>query len=156
MLAIYGFHSVKKFGKNFIHKNCNFELFCLLIKDVLCTEKTKTKGAVFEILVPLCDQTSFGRSKMVLVWPNLFGLDHNDLVMTKMKWSQPKWNGHVKNELVRSKLWFILVENHNLDLTKSFWSWPFQFGQEQIIMVKSKSIWSDQNNFGPTKTVLVT
>ena len=100
-------------------------------------------------LVLLCDQNSFGWSKMVLVWPNWFGLDHNDLVSTKMKWSRPKWIGQVQ-------MWFILVENHNLDLTNSFWSWPFHFGRDQIIMVKSKSIWSDQNHFGPTKTVLVT
>ena len=86
---------------------------------------------------------------MVLVWPNWFGLDHNDLITTKMKWSRPKWIGQVQ-------MWFILVENHNLDLTNSFWSWPFHFGRDQIIMVYSKSIWSDQNHFGPTKTVLVT
>ena len=40
-------------------------------------------------LVLLCDQNSFGRSKMVLVWPNWFGLDHNDLVTTKINWSSP-------------------------------------------------------------------
>ena len=100
-------------------------------------------------LVLLCGQNSFGRSKMVLVWPNWFGLDHNDLVMTKMKWSWPKWIGQVQ-------IWFILVENHDLDLTNSFWLWPFRFGRDQIIMVKSKSIWADQNHFGSTKTVLVT
>ena len=60
-----------------------------------------------------------------------------------------KWIGQVQ-------MWFILLENHNLDLTNSFWLWPFHFGWDQIIMVKSKSIWSDQNHFGPTKTVLVT
>ena len=43
---------------------------------------------------------------------------------------------------------FILVENHNLDLTNLFWSRPFHFGRDQIIVVKSKSIWSDQNHFG--------
>ena len=36
-------------------------------------------------------------------------------------------------------MWFILVENHDLELTNSFWSWPFHFGRDQIIMVKSKS-----------------
>jgi hypothetical protein len=41
-------------------------------------------------------------------------------------------------------------------VTISFWSRPFHFGRDQIIMVKSKPIWSDQNHFGPTKTVLVT
>ena len=100
-------------------------------------------------LVLLCDQNSFGRSKMVLVWPNWFGLDHNDLVSTKMKWSRPKWIGQVQIVI------FYQNESH-LDLTNSCWSWPFHFGCDQIIMVKSKSIWSDQNHFGPTKTVLVT
>jgi hypothetical protein len=94
-------------------------------------------------------QNGFGWSKMVLVWQNWFGLDHNDLATTKMKWSRPKWIGQVK-------MWFILVENHNLDLTNSFLLWPFHFGRDQIIIVKSKSIWSDQNHFGPTKTVFVT
>ena len=108
-----------------------------------------TYGVSLKLCLVLCDQNSFGWSKMILVWPNWFGLDHNDLVTTKMKWSRPKWIGQVQT-------WFILVENHNLDLTNSFWSWPFHFGHDQIIMVKSKSIWSDQNHFGPTKTVLVT
>ena len=31
-----------------------------------------------------------------LVWPNWFGLDHNDLISTKMKWSRPKWTGQVQ------------------------------------------------------------
>ena len=86
-------------------------------------------------LVLLCDQNSFGRSKKVLVWPNWFGLDHNDLVRTKMKWSGPKWIG-------QGQMWFILVENHNFDLTNSFWSWPFHF------------LWSSSNQFGQTKTIL--
>ena len=92
---------------------------------------------------------------MVLVWPNWFGLDHNDLVTTKMKWSWPKWIGRDQSELVSSKLWFLLVKNHNLDLTNSFWSWPFHFGHDQIIMVKSqinlvrpKPFWTDQNCVG--------
>ena len=88
----------------------------------------------------LCDQNSFGQSKMVLVWPNWFGLDHNDLVTTKIKGSQPKWIGQVQ-------MWFILAENHNLDQTNSFWSWPFHFGHDQII-------WSSPNQFGQTKTIL--
>ena len=91
--------------------------------------------------VLLCDQNSFGRSKVVLVWPNWFGLDHNDLVMTKMKWSWPKWIGHVQ-------MWFILVENHNLDLTNSIWSWPNHYGQVQISLVRPKPYWTDQNCFG--------
>ena len=49
-----------------------FCLFCLPFVGNIC-------------LVLLCDQNSFGRSKMVLVWPNWFGHDHNDLVTTKMK-----------------------------------------------------------------------
>ena len=76
------------------------------------------------------------------MWPkqfwsvqNGFGQNQIDLDLTIMIWSRPKWNGHDQNELVRSK---------------------FHFGRDQIIMVKSKSIWSDQNHFGPTKTVLVT
>ena len=66
-------------------------------------------------LVLLCDQNSFGRSKMVLVWPNWFGLDHNDLVTTKMKWSRPKWIGLVQIVI------FYQNESH-LDLNHSFWS----------------------------------
>ena len=77
---------------------------------------------------------------MVLVWPIQFGLDHNDLVSTKMKWSRPKWIGQVQIVI------FYQNESH-LDLTNSFWLWPFHFGQDQIIMVKSKSIWSGQNLF---------
>ena len=156
MLAIYGFHSVKKFGKNFIHKNCNFELFCLLIKDVLCTEKTKTKGAVFEILVLLCDQTSFGRSKMVLVWPNLFGLDHNDLVKTKMKWSRPKWISQVQIVINFGRKSQVGPDQFILVGTISFWLGPFHFGWDHFILVMTKSLWSSLNQFGLTKTVLVT
>ena len=85
---------------------------------------------------------------MVLVLPNWFGLDLNDLVTTKMKWSWPKW-------IVQIQMWFISVENHNLDLTNSFWSWLFHFAHDQIILVNYKLIWSDQNHFGPTKTVLI-
>ena len=88
---------------------------------------------------PSIDQNSFGRSKMVLVKPNLFGLDHNDLDTTKMNWSGPNWTYDVS-------FW----------LKKPVWTWPNHFGCDQIIMVRSKSIWSDQNHFGPTKTVLVT
>ena len=113
----------------------------------------------YTCLVLLCDHNRFCRSKMVLVWPILFGPDHNDLVTTKMNWSWPKWIGRVqigpmiyrfgwKNQFGPNQ--FILV------MTNSFWSWPIHFGCDLIIMVKSKSIWSDQNHFGPTKTVLVT
>ena len=92
-------------------------------------------------LVLLCNQNSLGRSKMVLVWPNLFGLHHNDLVITKVKWSRPKWIGQVK-------MGFILVENHNLDLTNSFWSRPNHYGQVQINLVRPKPFCTDQNCFG--------
>ena len=100
---------------------------------------------------------SFYVTKTVLVGPKWFWSDpidlgltrHNDLVTTKMKWSQPKWIGQVQIVI------FYQNESH-LDLTNSFRSWPFHFGRDQITMVKSKSIWSDQNHFGPTKTVLVT
>ena len=78
---------------------------------------------------------------MVLVWPNWFGLDHNDLVTTK-------WNGHDQNELFRSKLWFSTKMNHNLDLTNSFWSRPNHFGQVQINLVRPEPFWTDQNCFG--------
>ena len=52
----------------------------------------------------------------------------------------PNWFGLYQNELVRSKLWFSTKINH-------IWTWPIHFGRDQIIMVKSKSIWSDQNDF---------
>ena len=56
------------------------------------------------------------------------------MVMTKMNWSGPNC------DFQRSKI--------------TIWSWPFHFGRDQIIMVKSKSIWSDQNQFGQNKTIL--
>ena len=99
-------------------------------------------------LVLLCDQNSFGQSKMVLVWPNWFGLDHNDLVMTKMKWSRPKWIGQVQIvifDLCKSQFGpdqFILV------VTISFWSRPNHYGQVQINLVRPKPFWTDQNCFG--------
>ena len=116
---------------------------------ISCKDSNYSKTTLHYCLVLLCDQNSFGPSKMVLAWPNWFGLDLNDLVTTKMKWSGPKWIGQIQIVI------FYQNESH-LDLTNSFWSWPFHFGRDQIIMVKSKSIWSDQNHFGPTKTVLVT
>ena len=91
---------------------------------------------------------SFYVTKTVLVGPKWFWSDQIDLDLTIIIWSRPKWNGHNQNELVRSKLWFSTKMNH-------IWTWPINFGRDQIIMVKSKSIWSDQNNFGPTKTVLM-
>ena len=119
-----------------------------LVRQYLTVEKI--------IIIIKSTALSFYVTKRVLVGPKWFWSYQIDLDLTKFIWSQPKWNGHNKNELVRSKLWFILVENHNLDLTNSFWSRPFHFGCDQIIMVKSKSIWSHQNHFEPTKTVLVT
>ena len=86
----------------------------------------KSSGIFLYILL-LCDQNSFGWSNMVLVWPNWFGLDHNDDVI-------------------------LLVKNHNLDLTNSlFWSWPYHYGQVQINLVRPKPFWT-----APTKSVLVT
>ena len=85
---------------------------------------------------------------MVLVWPNCFVLDHNDLVLTKMKWSWPKWIGLVQivifyqNESQFGPDQFILV------VTISFWSWPNHYGQVQINLVRPKPFWTDQNCFG--------
>ena len=91
---------------------------------------------------------SFFVTKTVLVGPKWFWSDQiDDLDLTIMIWSWPKWYGHDQNELVRSKLWFSTKMNHNLDLTNPFWSWLFHYGYDQIIMVKSKS-------FGQTKTIL--
>ena len=77
----------------------------------------KVRGDIAEnkCLVLVCDQNSFVQSKMVLVWPNWFGLDLNDLVMTKMKWSLSKWIGQVQIVI------FYKNESH-LDMTNSFWS----------------------------------
>ena len=106
-----------------------------------CHYKLIGKNSIDFCLVLLCDQNSFGQSKMVLVWPNWFELDHNDLVTTKMKWSGPKWIG-------QDQMWFILVENHNLYLTNSFWSRPNHYGQVEINSVKPKPFWTDQYHFG--------
>ena len=43
-------------------------------------------------------------------------------------------------------MWFSTKMNQYLDQTNPFWSWPFHFGCDQIIMVKSKKIWSDGNH----------
>ena len=78
---------------------------------------------------------------MVLVWPNWFGLDHNDLVSTKMNWSGPncdflpKWITFGPDQ-------FIFV------VTISFWSWPNHYVQVQINLVRPKPYWTDQNCFG--------
>ena len=41
-----------------------------------------------------------------------------------------------------------MVENHNLDVTNSFWSRPNHYGQVQINLVRPKPFWTDQNSFG--------
>ena len=92
-------------------------------------------------LVLLCDQNSFGRTKMVLVWPNWFGLDHNDLSSTKMKWSGPNCD-------LLSKWITFGPEQFILVVTISFWSWPNHYGQAQINLVRPKPFWTDQNCFG--------
>ena len=93
-------------------------------------------------LVLLCDQNSFGRSKMVLVWPNWFGL------MTKMKWSRPKWFFLVQIVIFYQKWITIGPDQFILVMTISFWSWPNHYGQVQINLVRPKPFWTDQNCFG--------
>ena len=106
-------------------------------------------SVIFMLLDFLPTYESTFPNALSFMWPKQFWSVQIDLNLTIMIWSRPKWIGQVQ-------MWFILIENHNLDLTNSFWPWPFHFGHDQIIMVKSKSIWSDQNHFGPTKAVLVT
>ena len=114
-----------------------------------------SKRGVFFPVYQKNNALSFYVTKTVLVGPKWFWSDQIDLDLTIMIWSWPKWNEQNQNGQVQ--IWFILVENHNLDLTSnSFWSWPFYFGRDQIIITKSKSIWSDNNHLGLTKTVLVT
>ena len=131
---------------------CNgFKLFMklhLLIRDVFNTFDLGILQNVRNRLVKLY-ALSFYVTKTVLVGPKWFWSDQIDLDLTIMIWSRPKWNGHHQNELVRSKLWFPTKLNH-------IWTWTIHFGHDQIITVKAKSIWSDQNHFRPTKTVLVT
>ena len=73
----------------------NLNLFHKLINSLLTTMSTRLNWSYWSspFCLVLCDQNSFGWSKMISVWPNWFGLDHNDLVTTKMKWSRPKWIG---------------------------------------------------------------
>ena len=99
-------------------------------------------------LVLLCDQNSFGRSKMVLVWPNWFRLDRNDLVTTKMKWSRPKWIGQVQIVIFKGRNSQFGPDQFILVMTISFWSWPNHYGQVQINLVRPKPFWTDQNCFG--------
>ena len=115
----------------------NLANFCWRVFE----ENAKHVGSpvTYLCLVLLCDQNSFGRSKMVLFWPI-------DLDLTIRIWSRPKWNGHDQNELVRSKLWFSTKMNH---------LWTSHFGHDHFILFVTKSLWSSPNHFGPTKTVLV-
>ena len=99
-------------------------------------------------LVLLSDQNSFGRSKMVLVWLNWFGLDHNELVMTKMKWSRPKWICQVQIVIHFSRKSQFGPDQFILVATISFWSWPNHYGQVQINLVRPKPFCTDQNCFG--------
>ena len=64
------------------------------------------------------------------------------MVMTKMNWSGPDVI-HLGRKSQFGPDQFVLV------VTISFWSRPNPYGQVQIN-------WSEQNHFGPTKTVLVT
>ena len=116
----------------------NLANFCWRVFE----ENAKHVGSpvTYLCLVLLCDQNSFGRSKMVLFWPI-------DLDLTIRIWSRPKWNGHKQNELVRSKLWFFTKMNH-------IWTWPIHFGCDHFILVMTKSLWSSPNQFGQTKTIL--
>ena len=100
-------------------------------------------------------QNSFGRSKMVLVWPNWFGLDHNDLVTTKMIWSRPKWFGHDQNEMVAIKMnWSCPNVIHFGRKSQFRPDQLIHFGRDHFILVVTKSLWSSPNQFGQTKTIL--
>ena len=81
------------------------------------------------------------------MWVKQFWSDQIDLDLTIMIWSRPKWNGHIQNELVRSKLWFSTKINH-------IWTWPIHFGCDHFILVVTKSLRSSPNQFGQTKTIL--
>jgi hypothetical protein len=122
---------------------------------LFCDFKDILQHFEFECLVLLCDQNSFGRSKMVLVWPNWFGLAHNNLVTTKMKWSWPKWIAKVQivifyqNESQFGPDQFILVVTISFYIvTKSLLSSPNQFGRTKTILDQPKPFWINQNCFG--------
>ena len=85
---------------------------------------------------------------MVLVWPNWFGLDHNDLVTTKMKWSRPKWIGQVKIVIHFGRKSQFGPDQFILVMTISFWSWPNHYGHVQINLVRPKQFCTDLNCFG--------
>ena len=128
---------------NFLHpmqmgtprKNLNWKLVSCFV-HIFRGHWVNRKVALKLCLVLLCDQNSVGQSKMVLVWPNWFASDHNDLVITKMNWSGPNWNYDIS--------------------IKPIWTQPNHFGCDQFILVITKSLWSGPYQFGQTKTVLVT
>ena len=101
------------------------------------------------------DALSFYVTKTVLVGPKRFWSDQIDFDLTLMIWSRPKWNGHDQNEMVTTKMSWSGPNCDFRPLKITIWTWPINFGCDHFILVKSKSIWSDQNHFGPTKTVLV-
>ena len=74
-------------------------------------------------------------------WPNWFGLDHNDLAMTKINWLGPNMI-HFGRKSQFGPDQFILV------VTISFWLRPNHYGQVQINLVRPKPFWTDQNCFG--------
>ena len=92
-------------------------------------------------LVLLCDQNSFGPSKMVLAWPNWFGLNQNERVTTKMNWSSPNC------DFVPKWITFGLYQSI-LVVTISFRSRPNHYGQVQINLVRPRQFWTNQNCFG--------
>ena len=98
-------------------------------------DKIVFEFAIF-VIIHLHNYTalSFYVTKTVLVWPNLFGLDHNDLVMTKMNWSGP------------NVIHFGRKSRFGPD--------KIHFGHDHFILVETKSLWSSQNQFGQTKTIL--
>ena len=91
---------------------------------------------------------SFYVTKTVLVGPNRFGLDHNDLLSTKMKWSRPKWIGQVQivifyqNESQFGPEQFIFVGLFHFGCEKN------HYGQVQINFARPKLFWTNQNCFG--------
>jgi hypothetical protein len=76
------------------------------------------------------------------MWPKQFWSDQIDLDFTIMIWPRPKWNAQVQ-------IWFVLVENHNLDLTKTVlvgpkWFWSDQIDLDLTIMIWSRPKWIGQ------------
>ena len=85
-------------------------------------------------LVLLCDQNSFGLTKLIWTWPLWFGHDQNEMAKTKMNWSGPNCDFLPK--------WITV------------WTWPIHFGLGHFILVVTNSLWSSSNQFGQTKTIL--